>query len=302
MDPTIKRLVAQLQLPESFAATVSTWYMPVASDLAKLVQARNETLVLGVQGCQGCGKSTLSAFLKAILENYHGMATTVVSIDDFYLTKAQRAELAAKVHPLLATRGVPGTHDTQLALDTLMKLRQLPAGERTAIPRFNKANDDRAPVDSWDEATGPVKVLIFEGWCVGLDAEPEAQLKVSVNQLERSEDADGSWRRYVNACLKNDYAQLFSLLDYLLVLKPPSFDCVYRWRLLQEEKLKKQLGDARYTGVMSPEQVQRFISHYQRLTEHGIQQLPQKADWLLTVEEDHNISALTRQHAIQGWT
>ncbi len=35
----------------------------------------------------------------------------LLSIDDYYLSKIERLRISQKVHPLLITRGVPGTHD-----------------------------------------------------------------------------------------------------------------------------------------------------------------------------------------------
>ena len=44
-------------------------------------------------------------------------------------------QLADDVHPLLAVRGVPGTHDVKLAIDTLERLiEQRGAGVRACAP------------------------------------------------------------------------------------------------------------------------------------------------------------------------
>ena len=75
-------------------------------------------LVLGICGAQGSGKSTLAEALAERLER-DGLACAVLSLDDLYLTRAERERLARGVHPLLATRGPPGTHDTSLGIAVL---------------------------------------------------------------------------------------------------------------------------------------------------------------------------------------
>lgn len=295
MKHYIKNAINQQQLPTHFSQIVEQWYQPIAADVAARIKQQPNTFILGVQGTQGSGKSTLASFLCLLLEQEFQLAAVSLSIDDFYLTAAERQQLATDVHPLLATRGVPGTHDLKLAETTLSALCKATSGERCAIPRFNKATDDRFRPMEWDYVNGPVDVIVFEGWCVGVPAQTEPALIEPVNELERNEDTDAVWRKYVNSALKNEYAQLFGLLDALVVLSAPSFDCVYQWRLLQEEKLRSKWQAARgdeNTKFLSPDDIKRFISHYQRLTEHGLSELPQRCDWQLVLAENHNITAL----------
>ncbi len=87
--------------------------------------------------------------------------------------RAQR--LAADVHPLFATRGVPGTHAVALAFAII---EEVLAGRAFETPRFEKAFDDRAATSQ--RVTGPVDVLLFEGWCVG--AAPQEPDKLSPRQ------------------------------------------------------------------------------------------------------------------------
>ncbi len=314
MENEIHNLIEAHRLPASFYETVERWYLPIADDLASLAKQKattngsgTSTLIVGVQGCQGSGKSTLSDFLKLLVKIRHSLNAAVLSIDDFYLTKNERKALANRVHPLLCTRGVPGTHDTQLAIDTIHALQNLQASQEYRIPRFNKAIDDRAPENEWDAISGPVDIIILEGWCVGLDAQPESELTTHTNELEEREDATRVWRTYVNNCLAKEYQELFSLIEHTVMLAPPSFKCVFDWRLLQEEKLKEKLNTAGSTeankGIMNPEQIKRFISHYQRLTEHALVSMPEKTDWLLRLGDDHGITALetkSTQHKTLG--
>jgi len=245
-----------------------------------------------VQGTQGSGKSTLAAFLKLLLESEHALSTVSLSLDDFYLTLAERRQLATDKHPLLITRGVPGTHDVKLAMDTIQGVSRLEPGETFAIPRFDKSMDDRAARENWDEVSGPVSVIIFEGWCVGCDALPSETMNTPINSLEEQEDPEGVWREYANQQLAGDYHDLFALLEKLIVINAPSFECVHEWRVLQEQKLEQKLkaqGLNATDKMMNAQQLHRFISHYERITRHCLDTLPKKADWLLPLDAEHKI-------------
>ena len=288
--------IAEHRLPPEFIDTTLRWHLPLAAQIAARRRAIDAPMVLGVQGTQGSGKSTLSYFLSRILTTEHQLSVAVVSIDDFYLTRAERQMLAKDVHPLLVTRGVPGTHDTQLAIDTITALLRS-TSNTIALPSFNKAIDDRAPREEWPSASTPVDVVILEGWCVGLDAQPEEALSNAVNSLEADEDSNGIWRAYVNDQLNGGYRELYAMLDALVVITAPSFACVYEWRLLQEQKLEAKLiaegaSEAQRSRLLSPVQVQRFISHYQRLTEYGLTRLPRIADWVINLDARHAITGL----------
>jgi D-glycerate 3-kinase len=102
-------------------------------------------VVIGLCGAQGSGKSTTAGRLGTRLE-VNGYATAVLSIDDFYLTRAERAALADSIHPLLTTRGVPGTHDVKLVMHTLLNLLEAGAADTVPIPKFDKSRDDRVKV------------------------------------------------------------------------------------------------------------------------------------------------------------
>ncbi len=293
MKNYLSTAIKEQRLPTEFASTIEDWYQPVARSIAEksLSAHHGETMILGIQGSQGSGKSTFAYFLKLLLENEHSLRVEALSLDDFYLTYNERCELSESIHPLLKTRGVPGTHDVELAQKTIKKLSKLSSGEITKIPRFNKAMDDRAEENDWDTVTGPIDIIIFEGWCVGVPPQEEEELTSAINELEELEDSTGEWRRYVNQKLEEEYIELFDGMDALLVLQAPSFEVVYSWRSLQEEKLadKMKNNPELAARIQSPEQLKRFISHYERLTRHCISKLPEKADWLLFLDADHRI-------------
>ena len=76
----------------------------------------NKPLIIGINGAQGSGKSTLADYIKSYM-CAEGHSAVSLSLDDFYLTREERFQLSRDTHPLLATRGVPGTHDTALAIN-----------------------------------------------------------------------------------------------------------------------------------------------------------------------------------------
>ena len=264
------------ELLDRVAAAVEGW----RSNLGK-------PLVVGLCGAQGSGKTTLAENLKRRLEG-EGAKAAILSLDDLYLSRDARRALAEKVHPLLATRGVPGTHDVDLGINVLDALR---AGRDTILPRFNKAADDVFPPHQWFAVTGAVDVVLFEGWCIGAIAQPVAELVEPVNSLERDGDADGVWRAYVNQQLAGPYAQLFTRMDRLIFLAAPNFTIVYTWRLQQEHELRRRSDvDASVkTCVMTDAQVSDFIQYYQRLTEYILREMPLRADITLRLDATRHV-------------
>lgn len=263
----------------------------LADYIANEAETRGSTLAVGLCGTQGSGKSTLAAALKGLLEA-RGITVAVISIDDLYMTRRERLELAERVHPLLRTRGVPGTHDVALGRETL---RTLATPGVVALPSFDKSRDDRRPLDLWQTVSAPVRVIILEGWCVGAVPQEGASLLEPVNALERDLDADGTWRRFVNDSLAGPYQPLFAMLDLLILLEAPDFDVVYRWRLEQEHKLREQViaegGDL--SRVMDDQEVRHFISHYERLTRHILREMPSRADVVVRLNEQRTPLSIT---------
>lgn len=263
----IQRFIEQNKLPQTFYDVALKWFIPIAEQLFKHNDEAQSPLVVGVNGCQGSGKSTLCAFIEFYLSEHYNIHPVTLSLDDFYLSRQQRAKLASDIHPLFATRGVPGTHDMATLTSVLNKLKQQDLG--FAIPRFNKATDNPQPIDGWTLIDKPVDLVLIEGWCWGTRPQSPYQLSEPVNSLERDEDETGVWRQYSDQVLEQAFLPLYNLVDFWIMLKAPSFDCVFDWRLEQEQRLiAKTKGDR--SGVMSPEQLRRFISHYQRLTEHTL--------------------------------
>jgi D-glycerate 3-kinase len=271
-------------LPASYRKLVETWLLPLADWLYRRRQEPGGPLIVGVHGAQGSGKTTLCRVLEVLLAQRDWRALTL-SLDDFYFSRARRRQLAEEVHPLLITRGVPGTHDIGLLMQTLDKLM---AAETASLPRFNKATDDCEPASAWPRVGGELDVVFLEGWCVGCRAVAASALELPMNTLEAEEDSDGSWRTHVNVCLAGEYAKLFQRLDALLMLKAPSMEQVVEWRCLQESKLAAR-GEG--GGIMSISEIQRFVQHYERITRHALAEMPARADYLLELDADHSIFA-----------
>ncbi len=281
----IADFVSRHRLPEAFLLTARDHYMPLVDWLGRLHRP-NETALLGISGAQGTGKSTLAEFIKHALESNSGWRVAVLSLDDFYLTRAERRRLAVEIHPLLQTRGVPGTHDLGMLDASLSRLCHLGAADEMPLPRFDKSWDDRADPDAWPVITGPVDLVVLEGWCVGSLPQDEDALATPINQLERDRDTDGTWRSHVNDSLAGAYANLFARLDALLFLRAPNFDAVYRWRCEQEEKLAATSSGAR---LMDEEQVAQFIQFFERLTRHNLETVPAIADVVLELDDNHAV-------------
>ena len=250
---------------------------------AALAETKRRPFVLGLCGAQGSGKSTLAEGLAARFER-GGTKTAVLSIDDLYNTKAAREQLACEIHPLLRTRGVPGTHDVALGTDAIAALD---GGKPARLPRFDKGRDDRAPETEWATADVDTELLILEGWFVGARPDDPAALVEPVNPLERDEDAGGAWRDHVNRTLADEYQRLFGRIDFLILLAAPGFEIVRQWRIEQEHKLRDRVG-ADAPGVMSDEQVGRFIQHYERITRHILKEMPGRADFVVRLAEDRS--------------
>lgn len=260
-------------------------YLPLAAWIDR--QLRDGTLVVGISGGQGSGKSTLAELVGLVLEFGFRRRTALLSIDDVYRTGADRQRLAEEIHPLLRTRGVPGTHDPELALKVMAALRNAAPHSLTALPSFDKARDERRPETAWSRFRGRPDVILFEGWCVGTLPQTEAELGAARNYLERKEDPEGVWRHWVNQQLMGPYRTLFDQLDRLIFLQAPGMESIFHWRSLQERKLAARTGAAADLRLMDDLELRRFVMHYERITRHNFATLPHQADVTLDLDETH---------------
>tara|TARA_R110002153_G_scaffold99102_7_gene234427 strand:+ start:3235 stop:4116 length:882 start_codon:yes stop_codon:yes gene_type:complete len=283
----ISTFINKNKLSNDFSKIAEGYFIPLAEEIKAHQTSAKTTYFVGINGSQGSGKSTLSEFLKAYLCETYAMNVVVMSLDDFYFSRIERQIIAGDVHPLFATRGVPGTHNMSLAKSVLHDLK---AQKPTTIPRFNKATDDPHPSSSWTKVSSAADVVIFEGWCWGLEPQTYEQLKQPVNTFEATEDLNGAWRNHANLQLSLYYQPLYRLMDKWIMLKAPSFADVYAWRLEQEQKLRDVTDDLDKSGIMNEQQVLRFIQHYQRLTEHALKTMPDSCDHLFKLNSGREIT------------
>ena len=275
------------RLPDSFRRTAAGHYVPLARWLLEAPGKRPP--IIGICGAQGTGKSTLAEFLALELKYMDGWSVAVLSMDDFYLSRSERLELSRRVHPLLATRGPPGTHDCEMMGDYLRRLRCLGDGELIALPRFDKSRDDPSPPATWPRVVGPLDAVILEGWCLGVPPQDDGDLVTPINDLEARRDSGARWRTHVNNRLRGDYAEIFSQLERLIFLQAPDMESVLRWRRKQERKLIAGTS-ARAPGIMSEPQLREFVQHFERLSRVAMAQLPAMADVTLVLDSSHQVS------------
>ena len=224
-----------------------------------------------------------------ILENnlkiFYNKEILSLSLDDYYLTKKQRTSLSKKIHPLLITRGVPGTHDIKKLL------KHVRCFERSIypinIPIFDKINDDR--LTKVKKIKTKAEILILEGWCCGSPAVPNSFLKKNINHIEKIFDEDLRWRNYYNHQLQNKYAKLFKLFDKVIYLKAPSFSHIQNWRLKQEKMMVTRNNDF---GSMDKNQIFEFIQHYEKITKWMMKVLPSKANLTINVDKNQKIKKI----------
>lgn len=290
-------------LPQQYIETANSVFAHLVNEIVtQQKKMTGKPLFIGINGCQGSGKSTLASYLVTVLENLHQLRVISISLDDFYYSQKQRKHLAANIHPLLSTRGVPGTHDVNKLKQVLNDLTRQ---KNCVIPIFDKATDNPLPESlTLPDKNHPdtIDVVIIEGWCWGVDAQQPDELIEPVNLLETEQDINAVWRTYVNDQLKHNYQFLYRKMDLWLMLKAPSFDCVYQWRLEQENKLRQQqtqkdliFNKETPNSLMNDEQIFHFIQYFQRLTEHAFKTLPNKVDFLLELDENRQVVSCKSQ-------
>jgi len=267
---------------------LKNFYLPICEKIYQDYKKNKKIKIIGLTGGQGAGKSTITQIIKLIFNYNYNLKVVYFSIDDFYKTSRERIKLSKNTHKLFKTRGVPGTHDTKLLKKTfsdLMKKKFKPV----LIPSFDKSRDDRASKKKWKKVHEQPQIIIFEGWCVGARPQKKHDLIKPKNILEKKEDTKFLWRNKVNKELKNEYRKIFNKIDRLIFLKVPNFECVYKWRLLQEKKLQLT---SRGKKIMSAIQVRKFVMYYERITMQMLKDLTTKAHVVLYLDKKHRFSKI----------
>lgn len=280
---------------------MSTHPIPVLLyEIIQELRARNpeRAPLIGVAGAQGSGKS----YQCRILAMANQPRFAHFSLDDVYLTKAERVwradnissfstvrdedgnfEIRHVARPLveqmLLTRGPPGTHDLKLAQSLIAGLREKGA---TPLPRFDKAADDRAPESAWPIFQGPAEAIVIDGWCIGATPAPPSE---PINDVER-DDVEGIWRRETQTQLTKTYAPFFESFDAIVYLRPPNWEIVRSWRGQQEQQtLRRTLTPAENARL------DRFMMHCERIT-RSMMAGNHSANWVVQLDEARKVTRI----------
>ena len=268
---------------------IKSFLIPLCFWISKKTNKKRPYFV-GLAGGQGTGKTTISSLIKIILIKYFKLKVFKISIDDFYKTRKERINLSKKVHPMLLTRGVPGTHDINMILNFFKKSKSKKF-KRLKLPTFNKAVDDRFDKKKWHDLKNKPDVIIFEGWCVGAKSENSITLKRTINSMEKLEDQQQIWRKYVNQQLKTKYKNLYSQLNCLIYLKAKNFSLLQKWRLKQERKLWLKSKKNSKLKIMNRGDVINFMQTYQRITQNMFKNMPKYASIIFNLNNNHQIKS-----------
>jgi len=116
---------------------LKNFYAPISFWINNKCKKKGNTLILGLSGSQGSGKTTTGNILKLILKKFFKKNVFVISIDDFYKTLKARNTLSKNKHLLFQTRGVPATHDINLVRNffSLIKKKKF---KKIKLPKFSK--------------------------------------------------------------------------------------------------------------------------------------------------------------------
>ena len=266
---------------------IKSFLIPLCFWISKKAEKKRPYFV-GLAGGQGTGKTTISSLIRIILIKYFRLNVFRISIDDFYKTRKERINLSKRVHPMLLTRGVPGTHDINMMLNFFRNSKSKKF-KRLKLPTFNKAIDDRFDKKKWYDLKKRPDVIIFEGWCVGAKSEKNNTLKKTINSMEKIKDQNQVWRKYVNNQLKSKYKNLYSQLNCLIFLKAKNFSLLQKWRLKQERKLgvKSKVK----SKIMSKADVLNFMQTYQRITQNMFRNMPKYASVIFNLNSNHQIKS-----------
>ena len=258
---------------------ISKYILPIINNIANSKQKK-----ILISGSQGIGKSTLLKIIEKNILKFYEKKILTLSLDDYYLPKKDRWILSKKIHPLLITRGVPGTHDLNKLIKDINSFqnKQYPIHK----PIFDKLKDDRSKKK--EKIIQKADILILEGWCCGSPPIEKKYLYKNINLLEKKEDPHMIWRNFYNQKLKNEYSNLFKLFEKKIFLKSSSFNYVLNWRFKQE----KMMRERNKKKIMNKKELEYFISHYEKITKFMIRVLPKRADIVIKIDKNQRIKNL----------
>ena len=268
---------------------IKKYLIPVSFWISK--KCKTTPYFIGLAGGQGTGKTTISSILRIILTKYFKLNVFKISIDDFYKTRKDRLYLSKKIHPMLLTRGVPGTHDINIMIKFFQNLKKKNF-KKIKLPTFDKSIDDRRSKKNWFIINKRPDVIILEGWCVGARSENNKSLIKTVNSLEKTSDQNMIWRKFVNNNLKRSYKNIFSRLNCLIYLKAKNFKLLQQWRFKQEKKLLIKSKQKKNSKIMNKADVINFMQTYQRITQNMFKHAPKYSSIILNLNSNHQINSV----------
>ncbi|MGD8931153.1 MAG: hypothetical protein PVI52_01190 [Chromatiales bacterium] len=307
LHPLLEQFCREEHIPGSLEQELWHIYLPFAQWIirraSRVRHERTGAYILGINGAQGSGKTTINHILQLILRAGFHCKVVGFSIDDLYDTYPQRLQKGRQISPILARVRGPGTHDLDLGIEILDRLIE---GKATRIPRFDKSlahnQGDRVSESAWLEVSEAQDIVLFEGWNVG-----EAPFSAGGHDqpFEKLRDGEGfrNWRDYYMAALEDNergYAALFNRLDDLVMIRIHDFGEVYKNREQAEAKLRRRIerqasegGVTEGMSAMTQEEVRRFVDHYEPWTRHMLREMPVRADLVLWMGSGHRIMRIT---------
>ena len=228
---------------------------------------------IGLTGGQGSGKSTLSKNLTERL-NKNGLTTLNLCLDNFYYSKKYREQFLSGIHPLAATRGVPGTHDIDSLYELLDKCSKHNFSTIGKLPKFDKLVDDLDPNKKWKVPRKFHQIIILEGWCVGV--QPSFISEVPVTRWEKFNDPAGTWKSWSKNC-SHKYQKIWDFLDQIILLKQENFQQVITDKIEQEKKLRKKSS----LSKNERKKIEYFCGHFESWTQGIWSHFSKKCDVII---------------------
>ncbi len=260
----IERRVARGELPRIDVQSVEDAYLPLCQVLAEAAKSSERPHIVAIVGAPGSGKTTLSAYLQCLLPEVFGLSAVGFSLDDLYLSSSARQRLARDIHPLFAVRGAPGTHNIDLGLRTLKRLREAAPDTITALPRFDKMFDEPVPETEWPIFEGCPDVILIDSWIWNVEPPSAHNLIQPLNEREKNDDPNGVWRKASAQALGRGYPELFAQAEKWVLFEPPSWEATVRFREEQEEGNRAALSEAERKIREAGPAVRHFLELFQR--------------------------------------
>jgi D-glycerate 3-kinase len=278
-------VIAAEVVPGIPPAVVENVYLPLCVFWTGRVETAlplPSALVVSLSGLPGTGKSTLVRACSALLERLFQRRVCGFSLDDVYLGKALRSDLARRVHPLLASRGVPGTHDVDLAVATLDKLLEAKPEDFTKLPRFDKLTDDAAPREKWPVFQGRPDLILLDGWFWGTLPGSVESLARPLNAREATQDSDGRFRALVRTALGGRYQELFGRSHLHVHVAAPSHEASVRWRI--DQGRNDLVARGHDPAQLDPARIRSFLELFERV---GTWPRASRSEVVIQLGDDH---------------